>query len=60
MAMSANKTARAAPSGQRLRTLAQNRGFYIGAAVNTSAFTNNEASYIDTLKGEYNVLVAEI
>lgn len=59
MTMSAIETTQAAPSGQRLRTLAQNRSFYIGAAVNTSAFTNNEASYIDTLKGEYNVLVAE-
>ena len=41
-----------------LRVYAQQRGFYIGAAVNMTPF-RNEALYLDTLKREYNIIVAE-
>jgi endo-1,4-beta-xylanase len=41
-----------------LRASAQRRNFYIGAAVAMSAF-NNESVYRDTLKREFNILVAE-
>ena len=41
-----------------LRTDAQSVGFYVGAAVNMSPF-RNELQYINTLKQEFNVIVAE-
>src|SRR6267142_1782060 len=41
-----------------LRVYAQQRGFYIGAAVSMTPF-RNEGPYLDTLKREYNIIVAE-
>src|ERR1700730_6098170 len=41
-----------------LRVYAQQRGFYIGAAVNMTPF-GNEVPYLDTLKREFNIIVAE-
>lgn len=42
-----------------LRELAAHRDFFIGTAVHTAAFTNNEPNYCEALKREFNVLVAE-
>jgi endo-1,4-beta-xylanase len=42
-----------------LRELADRRGFYVGAAVNTAAFTSGETTYREMLQREFNVLVAE-
>ena len=41
-----------------LRTLADQRGFFIGAAVAMSPF-RNEPIYQDTLRREFNIMVAE-
>jgi endo-1,4-beta-xylanase len=41
-----------------LRSLAEQRGFFIGAAVQ-SGFLNNEAAYRETFRREFNMLTAE-
>ena len=43
---------------QPLRASADQRGFYIGAAVAMSPF-GNEPAYLETLRREFNILVAE-
>ncbi|HWC78032.1 MAG TPA: endo-1,4-beta-xylanase [Blastocatellia bacterium] len=43
---------------QPLRVSADQRGFYIGAAVAIPPF-RNEAIYVDTLRREFNIIVAE-
>ncbi len=42
-----------------LRDLADQRGFFIGTAVNTTAFASGETTYREVLQREFNVLVAE-
>src|SRR5687767_10826033 len=42
-----------------LRDLAARRGFYVGTAVNTRAFTGGDPAYRELLKREFNVLVGE-
>lgn len=42
-----------------LRDLAAQHNFFIGTAVHTGAFTDNETTYREVLKREFNVLVAE-
>ena len=42
-----------------LRDLATQRDFYIGAAVNTAAFSGADSTYREVLKREFNALVAE-
>src|SRR5262245_55056736 len=44
--------------GQPLRDLADARGFSIGTAVNMTPF-RNEAPYVNTLRREFNMIVAE-
>ena len=47
-----------AAQGRGLRDLAEKRGFYVGAAVSMRPF-RTEAPYQDTLKREFNIIVAE-
>src|SRR6185503_17252350 len=49
--------ARAAPAAP-LRTSATAKGLFVGAAVNMTPL-NNEAAYRDTLRREFNMVVAE-